>query len=552
MRFALPLLLAGTIPAQITATVNDPNSHGTLGDNLLSLDEGIQLVNGTLLVTSLSNAERAQLSGIAGAVETIAIHAAITPRITLQRLLTNVIGQHHAHVHANIEGTSNAAGEPPVLDGGTLAIVLPLRTNHAHIDNLVIEGGRVGIEYDSTLHYHPSEIASIGEVHLEGQSAVALRVLNPGSPSGMQAPLILHEVHIHDAPIGIEVVDASNAGNVDITGEHVHIEHCDVGIHVDISGSGGDHLLGLTGAEIDAHDACVEVRRSSAASTSRWQFRFVHGSYTASGCGFDLQGNAVGTTTVAMHHLAVHGGVHTGSCALLAGPQAAHVNLTATETRFVGPVSFAAGATNASLRLHNNRIESGAVSLAIAGGNSADVQWTNFTAAPITVAAATAVSLAFDTCEFVRSGITDLSTGRTQLTNCFLGDSPLTGNVSNQRAQPNPWIGRATVAPIDPPVGTYTDLTVDLHPGTVVVWALGLLEPSPVTSSAPFRFYLDLNTIIALPGTHQLTSRVRLNIPAVNALRRSTFYLQPVQVATQGQAGVPSLYLPVGSSLQAK
>jgi hypothetical protein len=48
------------------AFVNDPLSHGTLGDGLLSLNEAILLHNGTLLPSQLSAAEAAQLSLIPG------------------------------------------------------------------------------------------------------------------------------------------------------------------------------------------------------------------------------------------------------------------------------------------------------------------------------------------------------------------------------------------------------------------------------------------------------------------------------------------------------
>jgi hypothetical protein len=53
-------LACGTTPrAQIvTAVVNDARSHGALADAFLSLDEAIQLANGTLTVGALSSQER--------------------------------------------------------------------------------------------------------------------------------------------------------------------------------------------------------------------------------------------------------------------------------------------------------------------------------------------------------------------------------------------------------------------------------------------------------------------------------------------------------------
>ena len=59
------------------ATVDDTNSHGAVGDAKLSLDEAIQLANGTLALTSLSAQELARISG-SGAVTTVRIDAALS------------------------------------------------------------------------------------------------------------------------------------------------------------------------------------------------------------------------------------------------------------------------------------------------------------------------------------------------------------------------------------------------------------------------------------------------------------------------------------------
>src|SRR5690606_15549302 len=122
-------------------------------------------------------------------------------------------------------------------------------------------------------------------------------------------------------------------------------------------------------------------------------------------------------------------------------------------------------------------------------------------------------------------------------------------NVQNQRPQLAPWIGRAAVTPHDPPVGTYVDLHLDLHPGTAAVWLLGSVLPAPITTSMPLRFYFDLSTSIVLPGVYQLTTRNRLPIPDNPRLVGESFYLQPVQVPLQGQPYVPPVFLPTGAAI---
>lgn len=541
------LVLSTGLSAQITARVNDPRSHGAIADPFLSLDEAIQLANGTLPIAALSAQEAAQLSGVSGVVETIRIDGAVTPTITLQRLLSNIIGQHHAHVHVELDGVDGPNGAP-VIDAGMLPIGLPVRTNHAHIHNLIIHGGMIGVDFDTTLHYHPSEFAELGHVHLEHQHHVGLRIVNP-AVNGMQAPIMLHAVHIHETEIGIEIVDHSVSGNVDVSGEHVEIEDCDIGIKVSIDSTGGDHILVLAHSSMTSVDEAVVVERTVATSDSRWRLRFVHGMYRAFDTAFDIGSSAPGQTTVEMHHLEVLGGVGSASYALRTGPQNAHVALLATECTFLAPILIAAGAPGSRARLHNDRFEAGALSLSLSNGSS-DLQWSNFTAFPITIEApssALAAPITFEGCELVRSNLSDLTTGRSALNACFLGGSILSSNVVNQRPQLAPWIGRGKVSPLDPPLGTYIDLQVDLHPGTAAVWMLGGVAASPITSAAPFRFYFDLTTAVALPALQQLTSRIRLPIPSTPQLRGASFYLQPVQVTTLGQSLVPPLFLPTGS-----
>ena len=77
---------AGPPPFHAVAFVNDPLSHGTVGDGLLSLNEAILLHNGQLAYTALSPAEQQQLSLIPGTGSTtdvtwIDIDSANTPVI---------------------------------------------------------------------------------------------------------------------------------------------------------------------------------------------------------------------------------------------------------------------------------------------------------------------------------------------------------------------------------------------------------------------------------------------------------------------------------------
>ena len=107
------------------ATVDDAQSHGTVGDAALSLDEAIRLANGTLATSSLSAQEQARVTG-AGPVTTIRVDAALTPTISVQSPLSDVLGQGMAVGRVCIEGVP-AQGALPVLDLSLIHISEPTR-----------------------------------------------------------------------------------------------------------------------------------------------------------------------------------------------------------------------------------------------------------------------------------------------------------------------------------------------------------------------------------------------------------------------------------------
>ena len=106
---AVLLTMAPQGPSLI-AFVDDPMSHGTVGDARLSLDEAIRLANGSLAIASLSPAEKARLSGASGIVETARVDATATPTITLEAPFTDVAGQGNGVL---IEGLANPIGRRP-------------------------------------------------------------------------------------------------------------------------------------------------------------------------------------------------------------------------------------------------------------------------------------------------------------------------------------------------------------------------------------------------------------------------------------------------------
>ena len=137
------------LPIGLTANVNDPMSHGMLGDGLLSLDEAIRLANGTLTMAQLSAAEQAQVTGTGMVVEAIAVDPMTTPMIMVQAPLTDVMGMGMMG-GPRLTITGMGMGGPGMnmvmLQGGTNAHVLALRSHHVTVMGFQFMGGQVGVD----------------------------------------------------------------------------------------------------------------------------------------------------------------------------------------------------------------------------------------------------------------------------------------------------------------------------------------------------------------------------------------------------------------------
>jgi hypothetical protein len=541
LRIVVALLLAGALPAQtLSAVISDSRSHGTVGDGSLSLDEAIRIQNGTLSLGALSVAERLQISGSGTDLVEIRFMIDATAVITYERDLTPIGGPQNGNLAAIFVGEGTPT---PILDVGPYAAGLPLRTNHAHVDNVVIRGGKVGIDLDTTLHLHPGEAAEIHDVHVHGQSEAGIRVRAAAMPGGQRTPVAIHDVEIEDAPIGLDLIDASVFGGVEVTSHHLHIKDCAVGILGTGTGTGSKSSAQFLHTSITGAETCVRVRNARLSDTE-WFYRFVYGEMIGSQRGIDVVGSEIGNSIFHHHHLHVRGGPGASDHAITFGPRTARFDVHATDNIVEGNVLLEANRSTRRMFVHNSRFSNGSFEIDNEGVRP-ELLWNVFASAPVTVRPMNTVPVVFDQCEFVRSPVADQTAGMTTLNACFLSQSPLT-NVVNNSPIPAPWIGRASVVPIDPHLGGIVDLAVDLRPGIGAVWLLGELVADPKTSDVPFRFYLKLATMVALPGIWRNQERLRLLVPLDPTLRGVALYAQPVAVPLAGQGYVPIFTFPRG------
>jgi hypothetical protein len=547
------LLLAAAVSAQtLTAKINDSKSHGLLGDNYLSLDEAVRLANDDTFRNQLSAAERAQLIGLGSLLGRIEIDAATVPVITYERDLTPIVTVMHSHQDLDVVGIAGPAGAP-VLDAGATAAVFPVRTNHAHVLGLVLKGGKAGLDYDTTGHYHAGSVCELKDSVVTGQTEAAVRVRVPASQPGLQVPMVLDRLVIRGAPIGVDILDSGQFAAVTIVAERLEIVDCGVGINAVLnSRNQGASAAEFFRCNVRGAQSGLRVRRDSL-SDSQFFFRLVHGEFVVTGSGLDVQGSNTADTILHHHHLVVRAGPGSADYALVTSPRTARFDIHGTENRMDGNVLIQGNLSSRRLYLHNNRYANGTFTVDWAGvPPEKNIHWDTFTSMPVVIATGSRTPVTFEACDFVRSPITGNATlGVATLLECFLASSPIAGNVTNTNPIPAQWIGGSTVSPIDPPLGGFVDFQVDLHPGTAVFWMLNTSRSRPRTTNDPFRFYLagfELNEPAPfwLPGIYVLRDRLRIPVPNDPALRGLELYGQPVLVGTMQQPYIPPFSLPIG------
>ncbi len=540
----LATLATQVLPAQtLVATVDDPLSHGNVGDSRLSLDEAVRVMNGTLALASLSAAERARIVGIGTTLDTIQVDAATTPLVTFERDLTPISGQNNSGVTARLLGIRRN-GTVPTFAVGSLLVGLEVRTNRLVVQNLQILGGAVGIDVETSTNFVVGQRGLLADLAMAGQTQSAIRLRTRTLSPGSKVPFTVERTQLFGQPIGVEALLEAQAGALEFQAEFLTMTGCGVGAHLQSDGAGGRHSFELFRCAMTGGGACIRLRRA-VGNDSEWLVRAVYGPYMARQNVFDMEGSIAGADTVFHHHyLDVRAGTGPSDFAIVLGPAGARFDLHTSENLYDGNIKIESGRLSRRIWMHVNHFTNGSFWLSNEGVRP-DLQWDVFESYPIVVDATNRVTFPLLDCELIRSPVTDQTQfGTTSLTNCFQASSPATNNVLVTNPAPARWLGHATVAPGDPPHGGFVDFAFDLQPNTAGVWYLGASESRPVTSNYPFRFYLQLQGAILIPGVFTAQGRYRLAIPNLPMLVGAEFFAQALVVPTNGQTYVPPLSMP--------
>jgi hypothetical protein len=535
----LAALAAPVLAQDPTALVNDPVSPGTLGDNLLSLHEAILVATGAVAPQQLSPQERAQLRGT-GLPTTIEIDAAQTPSIQL--LATP------APIDATPGGTPltiRGRGGRPVLDAAALALGLRVRTNAARLENLALRGGATGIEADSSQRMAAGVRLMLDGLAFSDQTRTGLRL----SAVGMMRmlPVTLTHARFDRQATAIEIFDRSMGGPVMADIEHVTFDAVTLAVHLDIDATGNMTMCRMWRCKMLSGEHLAVVRHAPN-SDQRSMLMLVAGEFRSRGDTVDALGNSLVEAAVHVHASTIEAGP--GRRAFVLGPQDGRIDFHISENLIRGDIEVAEGRLNRRLWAWNNLFQDMRFAVSNQGAPTS-FRWNRFerctiVARPTNSAPFAQVSSEFSACTLDGQALL----GGIELENCYLdAATTLAGNVTQTSPAPSRWLAATACSTDTPAVGTSVDLSLDLPPGMLGVWLIGVANPRVVLTEEPWREYAFQNPSILVPGIYAFRTTLTIPIPNDANLIGQELYCGPLTAPVAGQTHVPAVNLPRGAHL---
>lgn len=536
------LATALTVPvphplAMVFAHVNDTRSHGVVGDGLLSLDEAIRLANGTLMPMQLSAAERARIQGMGSMVDGIRVDAMTTPVITLEAELTALTGMAMGMVV--VEGMPDPMGMRPVLAGGTFPKVLALRGHDMEVMGFEFRGGQVGLDANmmmGTMAMAPM----VRDCLFDGQTVACIKAHSMGSE---MTHLMVEETSFRNAPRGILIEDNANGGMVEVDGEWNDWDGVQVAVDIVENGRSNMSMAMFWRCTMRNGAQFFRVRRG-ATSNSQLMLRMVHCDFVTSGDTVDVQGVNGGLTIVHHHHSRFTAGA--GRKALWCHPRTGEFDVHGSEMEFRGDVSIAANLFTQRIWMQNN-VHMGGTFTLDTGGSLPNLLWNRFEGTQVVVPPTATTQVRLRSCEFWNAAVNGQALAApVTMEGCYSNGTSMAGQVTVQNAAAAPFLGRTTVTPSNPQVGSVLTLACDMPFGVGLVWDFAIAMPRPVTTREPVRIYGDVATAVVLPGYSVFQSTTNVPIPANPNLIGLEFHVQGVQVPIVAGSAAPAYYLPTG------
>lgn len=522
---AWPVLWAKPTALHSQAAINDPRSHGAIGDRFLSLAEAILLTNKELDENALSAEEVAQLSGFGGDIAWADINAAVVPTITLERELPIIRDTPHGF-------TLNGSNGTPVIDlSDTRGIVA--RSDFVDFSNLRLRGGEHGIHLtqDDTLFG-----TLIDRVDFEGQDVAGLRLTfrTGGGNSRVQ----VSSCQFRNLRTAIAVDDSGDArtGQLEIFGDS-RVEACDVGVDLGL-GTNGSCSLYVNGL---VATGCGDAFRilSSGGGTPRRDLVFEarYAVLAGSRSALTIEGDAAAQTRLLLQAL----DVASPGDALSIGPLGAHVDLVFQDSRIAGP-SALLGGTTAKVQI-DNLVARGST-LAI-GSTGAPVTVTDSVLDAVATTSRGTSSVAFRGSLALGGSLTGTAAAPIAFDDGHTAGTTIGPHVTVSRPLPAPHLGTFDAAPLEPSIGSTLTLSASLPTGLDGLIVFGRTLEFGSTLPSGLRLYADGSNLNLVPTTLRGNSQLGVPIPNAPALAGLDLFFHLAVIPQPGTVA-PPLALPPG------
>lgn len=535
------LLASGQGPG-FTAIVDDPQSHGTVGDSLLSLDEAIQLANGTLLLANLSTAEQARVATTSASTEII-VDAANTPVITMQAPLTSLTGLAGSTSIVRVTGIPTAK-TLPILNGGTQPSIFSLSTRFAMVYGLRFENGGIAIDAKMAPSGPPAmQMAMVSGCDFEGQTSSAIRLRGTGNDS---TKMMVRNCSMRNMPVGFRMDDQTVNGTLMSDNEHITMDGVALGCSFFAGGSGQVSMWSIWRSSFVNGETLAKSTRSPTA-TQLMMLRIVYTDAICSGDVIDMEGTSAGTSMVHHHHGDWVAGPN--DYCLRTHPRTAQFDVHGSEMSFDGDILMAGGTTSPRFWHQNNEYKNGTITFDIEGALP-NLVWNRYENCSIVVPQLARSPVVIKDSQLIGTDIDSQSfLAPANLSGCYRSGSPLSGFVNESDSAPVPFLGSTEVAPREPHVGDPLHLSADLPSGISMVWDIAESYSRPTTSTEPIRLYGDPSMAVLLPIVVIFQSTITVPIPNTPALAGQEFYAQGIALPWLNMPHAPAYQLPRGGRI---
>lgn len=510
------------------ANITDPLSHGTLGDGLLSLNEAIQLHNGTLALAQLSPTERGLVTGFSPDISWIYVNATLTPRITVERDLDGIVDTPHGLL---IEGTNGL----PVIDFGASNVAHGFRaqSNLCSWRNLILENGPFGIDLQQGDASFGGTV--VDNVVFSGQSQFAFAVT--GVQANAYGRVLFDNCTISGTPVGIRSDEPQSGRATVFAIFHSRIQASVVGVDLKLGGAGFATCL-FDSLRVDSPGDGIRITRYPNADRLL-ALETIHVDVAATNC-LSVEGNPFGSTALALRMLDLQAA--NGGTALRTWPLGGNFYGVVEDSLTRGDWSVETGGGTAGLRVENCRLSAGAVTFGSTAAQPIQLLLSRFDGCSVTNTGL--VPLAPFGCSFDGGAIQATASAPIQGSYCFLSGA-VGSSVSNANALTVSPLGSYSVGPRDPQVGGSLTVQADLPPGLAAIVAIAPTADPPLLLAQPLHLYLDLNLALFLPATLRLQQAMTVPIPALLDLVGTAWVCQAAVLPDPGVVA-PDLQLPPG------